>query len=115
MKRWIWLLVILIPVMVLVAAARDSEKKRAAAREASYQRALAVYTDALKPGMNRRQVEEYLENKGVSFNRIYAVQQQATTYDDITKLGEENSPERYCSRLDIFVAFEFYAFEMRDP
>lgn len=66
---------------------------------------LRSYQDALKPGMTRKQVEGYLKSKSVPFGRTNGVNSDILAAD-ITKIGEEESPW-YCSRNNIYVAFEF--------
>jgi hypothetical protein len=114
MKRWAWLLGLIVAVS-LVGIVHHWKKERAAEeRQASYQHTVAFYSEVLKSGMSRKQVEDYLDKKGVSFSNICCVEKSGGTFDDITRIGREDAPW-YCNEQNIYVAFEFVAVEPRDP
>jgi hypothetical protein len=114
MKRWAWLLGLIV-IASLVGIVHHWEKERAKEeRQAGYQRTVALYSDVLKSGMSRKQVEDYLGKKGVSFSNICCVENSDGTFDDIVRIGQEDAPW-FCSEHNIYVAFEFVAVEPRDP
>jgi hypothetical protein len=67
-------------------------------RETTYQSALRSYSQILKPGMKRKEVEDYLRLNKIEF-------QQMSAYD-LTKIGEEKPPW-YCGTSDVYVKFRF--------
>lgn len=79
-------------------------------REAAYQSALLSYTQVLKPGLTRKEVEDYLRARHVDFGQICCVvgiqPHPKHSLDDITKVGEEGAPW-FCSEHYVFVAFQF--------
>ena len=108
MKRW---LVLLIPAAVLtvVLAARyinqEAARKR---REIGYADALKSYSQALQPGMTRKDVENYLRSKNTKFTWIFTAfgARRVSQTADIVKIGEEAAPW-FCSEAHVYVAFEY--------
>ena len=92
-------------------------KKSQTKREANYQLILRSYSQVLKPGMTRKEVEDWLP-ANVSFRQICCVTTTAITlrssYDDLTKIGEEDVAW-FCSQHNVYVAFEFTDHNPRDP
>ena len=111
MKRWAALLflslLVGVTVFVIQHARSEYEKKQ---REAEYQSILRRYSEALKPGITRKGVEAYLAAHQAKFSRFPVDDPNA--YADITKIGEGDG-HWYCSREDIYVAFQFIADPMR--
>ena len=96
----------------LVAHVRN--RRKAAEREARYQTLLAQYGGDLKPGMNRGQVERYLQTNGARFRQMCCVGNfrgeyvslDRAAWDDLVKIAEESAPF-VCSENNVYVAFEF--------
>ena len=113
MKRW--LLRIAVVALVLTSGAvfrshlRSEAKKR---REAAYQSALQSYSENLKPGMTRNDVENYLRTSNVRFGQMCCLGKQY--YVDTVKVGEEGAPW-YCSEAYVYVAIEFSATQSHEP
>ncbi|HUK31252.1 MAG TPA: hypothetical protein VLV89_09075, partial [Candidatus Acidoferrum sp.] len=84
---------------------RESKKKRDAAYEATVQ----TYSQELKPGMTRVEVEAYLRKQGTRFMQMCCVERNSY-WDDLVEIGEEGHPW-YCSEHYVYVAFEFVATE----
>jgi len=112
MARWLLLLIIVIiavsPAIVFLyvsktehAVSPELQKKR----EAAYQSALQAYAQELKPGMNRKDVENYLRAKGVGFRQMCCIEQWGA-FADLVKIGQEKAPW-FCSENYVYVAFEF--------
>jgi hypothetical protein len=78
-----------------------SKVREAAKREEVYQSTLRSYRQIVKPGMKRRDVEEYLRSKNIEFFRL--------PDDDLTKIGEDDSLSLFCGRPDVFLQFQFTA------
>lgn len=76
-------------------------------REAAYQSALQSYTEALKPGMARKDVEDYLRTKGASFHQACCALERSA-FADLVKIGPEKHPW-YCSEHNVYIAFQFTA------
>jgi hypothetical protein len=86
---------------------RKTEEKK---REASYQSTLTTYTQALKPGITRKEVEDYLRKKNLSWGQICCVDSTETSsrhsMDYLVLIGREDPPW-FCSENNVYVAFEF--------
>jgi hypothetical protein len=87
------------------AQSRESKKKRDAAYEATVQ----AYSQKLKPGMTRVEVETYLRKQGTQFMQMCCVERNSY-WDNLVKIGEEGHPW-YCGEHYVYVAFEFVATE----
>jgi hypothetical protein len=109
MKRW------QLPVMTIVVVAtsvwgvyRVLEGRVQKKREAAYLQDLRSYSDALKPGMSRKELESYLKARGIKFRQMCCLGQNRGVYDDLVKIGEEK-PQWVCSRQVVYVGFQFTA------
>jgi hypothetical protein len=78
-----------------------AESRAQAKREATYQAALRSYTQILKPGMKRGEVEDYLSAKKVQFLRL--------SLDDLTPIGKDEPANWFCGKPDVYVRFQFTA------
>jgi hypothetical protein len=111
MKRILLLMLLLVGVGLLGWGIRHGLKLQAKRkREAAYQSALLSYTQVLKPGMTRKEVEDYLRARNVGFSQMCCVVgiqgPPKGSLDDITKVGQEDAPW-FCSEHYVFVAFQF--------
>ena len=110
MRRWRLPVAILAVVAVSALTVRHVLEKRAQqTREVAYQSALLSYSEALRPGMTRKQVEDYLRAKNVSFRLMCCVDVKESSkgvYDELTKIGQEDPPW-VCSEKNVYVAFQF--------
>jgi len=113
MKRALPLILILLVAGLCGLGVRYwSKKQMQMRREATYQAALRSYTEALKPGMTRKQVEDYLRAKNIKFRQICCVDikelqsSRRRSWDDLTKIGEEDIPF-VCRENNVYVAFQF--------
>jgi hypothetical protein len=97
--------------LVLLASgdgdARGQSKQQK--REAAYQAKLQSYSDVLKPGMTRKNVEDYLRGKGVEFGKLCCVD-KASVFSDLVKIGKEKHPW-YCEEHNLYIAFQFVSVE----
>src|SRR5260370_6436491 len=97
MKRWSLVILALIVVTLSAFTVRHVRQKRAQRkREAIYESALRSYSEALKPGMTRNDVEGYLKAKNVKFTHMCCVAQHTGAFDDLTKIWQDDAPW-YCS------------------
>lgn len=111
MKRVLLLISLLVAVGLLALGIRHGLKaQQKRKREAAYQSALLSYMQVLKPGMTRKEVEDYLRERNVDFGQnccVVGIQPHPKhSLDDITKVGEE-SAHWFCSEHYVFVAFQF--------
>ena len=84
-----------------VAPGQSAKQKR----EAAYQDALKSYSDALKPGVTRKDVEDYLHSKGTPYvTTCCALERSASSV--LVKIGTEKHPW-YCSERVVYIAFVF--------
>lgn len=74
-------------------------------RDAAYQSTFQSYVKDLKPEMIRSEVEDYLRSKNVQFQQTCCFEGRRTP-DDLVKIGQEPGPW-FCSRTNVYVAFEF--------
>jgi hypothetical protein len=82
-----------------------------ARRNAQYRRVLKEYSDVLKPGMRRSEVENYfIMSKYVSFGQECCVGPKRGTFDDLVEIGNEKAGW-VCQEQVVYVAFEFAAVE----
>ena len=80
-------------------------------RNVQYRRALKAYSDVLKPGMKRSEVENYfIMSKYISFNRECCVGPKRGTFDDLVEIAHEKAGW-VCQEQVVYVAFEFATVE----
>jgi hypothetical protein len=111
MSRLRALILVLLVVVLGAGALRLIWVKRSAMqaqqRELAYQLALQSYSEALKPGITRKDVEDYLRGKNKAFSQSCCMEQaRSNAWDDLTKIGEERSPW-YCSKHNVYIGFAF--------
>ena len=83
----------------------------AAKRDAFYHATLGAYSEALRIGMTRKDVETYLRSKNKPFQQMCCMERSAkNAYDDLTKIGEESHPW-FCSAHNVYIGFEFVSAE----
>jgi len=101
------MLVVIVALFVAVAVVRYFRSKAKNQREASYRSALQIYSQSLKPGLTRKEVEEYFRGKGVTFGQMCCIEERSA-FADLVKVGEEAHPW-YCSEHFVYIAFQFAA------
>lgn len=103
--RTIFAIVILAAVLGSVAWLAWSRHQRSeqSGREASYRKTLDSYKRNLPPGTPREAVERALRSQGLNFDSF--IENQADL--DTLLIGNEHPPW-YCSRLSVYLTFEFY-------
>lgn len=111
MKRTAAVLVILVIAGLLAWGVRRRwESVARSKREAAYQSDVRSVSQVLKPGMTRREVEDYLHAKKVTYMQECCVLRTDSdsrhSMDDLAKIGEESAPW-FCSRHSVYLAFEF--------
>ena len=115
MKRWRLPAAIAVIVALSVVGIRHALEQRSQQkheqqkREPIYQSKLLSYSAVLKPGMSRKEVEDYLRTKNITFRQMCCVDFKDTSprgYDDLAKIGQEPAPWA-CSEKNVYVAFQF--------
>ena len=115
MGRWLLYSAILLIAALAVGwsihhLSEDRAQKR---REIRYQGTLRSYSEVLKTGMTRKEVEDYLSAKNIRFRQMCCVSTKQfskgvydDTYDDLVKIAQEDVPW-VCSENNVYVAFQF--------
>jgi len=111
MKRILLLTLVLLTLGLGVLAVRSRLLKKQAQtrREVAYQSNLRSYTQVLKPGMTRKEVEDYFRAEDIEFRQMCCVADELSTrhsWDDLIKIGEEDVP-MFCRGNNVYVAFRF--------
>jgi hypothetical protein len=76
-------------------------------REVFYQATLRSYSEALRSGLTRKDVESYLRANNKQFVQMCCMERSGkNAYDDLTKIGEESHPW-YCSAHNVYIGLEF--------
>ena len=85
-------------------------------REIRYQLALRSYSEVVKPGVTRKEVEGYLRAKNAQFSQMCCVDPKESgkgVWDDLTKIGEEDAPW-FCNAHSVYIAFQFVGQKPKD-
>jgi hypothetical protein len=94
-----------------------NEKRAQEKREVAYQSVLRTYTQLFKPGVPRKEVEDYLRAKNTKFRQMCCVNAKDSssrrTWDDLAKIAEEDVPW-VCRENNVYVAFEFTDYEKQE-
>ncbi len=111
MRRWRLLVALLLVVALSALVLRHfSQERTQEKREAGYQSAVRSYSEVLRLGMTRKEVEDYLRGRNVEFRQMCCVETNkrfsTNVYDDLTKIGQEDAPW-VCSEKNVYVAFQF--------
>ncbi len=122
MRPWHLYLVLFVAAVIIVFGVRYSFQKQAQRRrEVEYQKALRSYSEVLKTGMTRNEVEGYFSLKNVQFSQTCCISVKEFTrgvydnaYDDLVKIGKEDIPW-FCSENNVYVAFQFLGSEKNAP
>jgi hypothetical protein len=114
---------VLLPLLVLVVSGlfvfgvRCELKERARERrELAYQLTLRSYSQVLKPGMTRKEVEDYLRANKLEFRQTCCLdmkEYKKGSWDDLVKIGDEDAPW-FCNNLYVYVGFQFTGHEPFD-
>ena len=109
MKKWLQVgLVLVVAGLFLLGIRHELKKQAQKKREVTYQSELRSYSQALKTGTTRKEVEDYLRSKNAAFSQMCCVGESAKRHsqDDLVKIGEEEHPW-FCSEHFVYVAFRF--------
>jgi len=115
-KRVLTLLAFLAVLSTVVVGIRyESKKKAQKKREVGYESSLRSYTQELKLGMTRKEVEGYFRAKNTKFMRMCCVDfgGSRASLDDLTRIGQEDAPW-FCSESNVYIAFQFSEYARHD-
>ena len=105
-----WRLVAVVVVLIFGAFGINSvrEKGKQQERDLAYGAVLRSYSEVVKPGMTRKEVEDYLRSKNLTFRQMCCVDYKTPkgVWDDLTKIAQEDPPF-FCNEKNIYVAFQF--------
>jgi hypothetical protein len=77
MKRWLaWVTGIVLALSTGIAFRSHVKSEAKKRRDAAYEAILSAYAQNLKPGMTRKEVEEYLRARGSPFAQMCCIQQR---------------------------------------
>jgi hypothetical protein len=110
-RKRLLMLVLSVVILTLIGIGIRREWKRQARekREIEYQSALHSYSQLLKVGMTRKEVEDYLRTKNAQFSQMCCVdskEMRKGIWDDLTRVGEEDPPW-FCNHHSVYIAFQF--------
>ena len=108
MKRLITLILVTVVLAVVGFAVRyrlkeDAEEEAHRKREASYELSRREYSQALRSGMKRKEVEDYIRKKNLPVLRMCCV---SANKSDLIKLGQDGA-NWFCGESNVYVALQF--------
>jgi len=115
MCRWhVFAILMALGTLVTCSSGCAARGKAQQQREDRYQAALASYSEVLKPGMTRKEVEDYLRAKNVTFEHIIGHGlDDPGPWADLIRIGHEHHPW-YCEAHNVYVAIHFTKTEPHD-
>lgn len=113
-RRALWIFIVVLVVVVLAYSAfgvvKAHNKRKLAA---DTQAALLHYSQNLRPGLTRGEVEHYLQEHHTRFSeRCCSVGRRA--FSTLVVVGNDDAPW-YCSEVPVYVLFEFTAHAPANP
>ena len=105
-STWLTLALLLVAAPAACVFNRWSNERERQNRQTYYESVLRSYTETLKPGATRAQVETYLRNNNKQLVHMCCMNATHNAYDTLTKIGEERPPW-YCSEHNIYIGFQF--------
>jgi len=108
MKYWRLVAAVVVFTFVVVAINNVREKRSQQKRDVAYQTALRSYSEVFKPGMTRKEVEDFLRARNKVFRHRCCVdiKKSMDVWDDLVKIAQEDAPW-VCSEKNIYIAFQF--------
>jgi hypothetical protein len=112
MKRTLLSVLLVLTIIGLSGSAirYEFKKREQKRRQTAYVEALSSYTQVLRPGMTRKEVEGYLHARNIEFAQTCCVDSSETakrhSWDDLARIGREDPPW-YCGENNVYIAFQF--------
>jgi hypothetical protein len=123
MRRWyLYVAAALIAALLVGFSVRHFLEVRAQKRrEVEYQKALRSYSQSLKTGVTRKQVEDYLSARKIPFQQVCCVKVKEFSrgvyddaYDDLVQIGQEDAPW-FCRQNNVYIALQFFGSYRNSP
>lgn len=119
MKRIILVLLALVAIgVVAFGVHRRLEMNAKKNRQGTYKTKLRSFTEALTPGMTRKQVEDYFHANKVAYSEeccvVFDNSDHRHSFDELVKVGQEDHPW-YCGENNVYIAFQFADFKKQVP
>jgi hypothetical protein len=109
-KRWVLIIVVIAILFVVLTSVQSIRlKHEAQKRQLQYEETLKKYSDTLKPGSSRTEVESYLNERNIKFSQRPS-RFVIAGFDDLVLIGEEKAPSQCRSKL-VYLDFEFGVME----
>ena len=93
--------------VVLISAFLVRSKANQVRRETSYRTAVSSFQRDLHMGMDRADVQKYLDSRRADYHSVRYGGSDAETYE--IKIGEEPANSLVCEDWDVYIALEFTA------
>jgi hypothetical protein len=108
MRYWALLAAGVFIAFVLIGMHNVREKRSQQKRDVAYQTALRSYSEVIKPGMTRKEVEDLLHARNKAFRQLCCVdiKKPMGVWDDLVKIAQEDPPW-ICNAKNIYIAFQF--------
>jgi hypothetical protein len=113
-RRYLYLAIAIVVLAVTFVVRHVFQERARQRREVEYQSTLRSYSEVLRTGMSRRQVEGYLSAQKLPFRQLCCVSVKEfssgvhdNAYDDLIKIGQEDVPW-VCSENNVYIALEFF-------
>src|SRR6202158_462286 len=108
MRYWPLFAAVVVVAFALLGIHNVREKRLQQKRDVAYQTALRSYSEVIKPGMTRREVEDLLHARNKVFRQMCCVdiKKSMDIWDDLIKIAQEDAPW-VCSEKNIYIAFQF--------
>jgi hypothetical protein len=108
MKYWRLIAAVAVLAFAVIAINNVREKRSQRKRDVAYQTALRSYSEVVKPGMTRKEVEDLLHARNKAFRQMCCVdiKKPIGVEDDLVKIAQEDPPW-VCSDKNIYIAFQF--------
>jgi len=115
MRRWhLYLATSIIALVVALGVWHVREERAQQRREFAYRKSLRSYSEVLRTGTTRKQVENYFSSRNIPFRQLCCVSVKEFSkgvddyaYDDLVKIGQEDVPW-VCRANNVYIAFQFF-------
>ncbi len=108
MRYWPFLAAVVVVALVLIGIHNARQKRSQQERDVAYQTALRSYSEVIKPGMTRSEVEGLLHARNKVFRQMCCVdiKKPMGVWDDLIKIAQDDPPW-ICSEKNIYIALQF--------
>jgi hypothetical protein len=100
MRHWLGIGLVVVIVIAVVNVVTFVRRKQ---EDGRFRTAVTTYRSALKPGMSREMVEDYLRRQGMPFERSCC---DPGVFSDRSKIGKEPG-SWFCRNQNVYLEFNF--------